>query len=105
MLPQPFNRVRQHELLARHAAHEPAATDLAAHLQSSVHREQLPPERSERLSRKEIAKHHAIPLEQLPSPALRPFVAADLNGERRELRPSATVRIRRFSAGTPLPPR
>ena len=63
-LAQPFDRVGERELLARHARHEAAAADFAARFEAAVHAGQLAPWRGVRFAGEQPAEHDAVALEQ-----------------------------------------
>ena len=88
-LPQPFDRVRKRELLARHARHEPAAADLTARLETPVDARELAPGRGVRLAGEQPPEHHAVAAEQRPRLELDRLVARHALAACRDGRPPA----------------
>ena len=88
-LAQPFDGVRQRELLARHAGHEPAAADLAARLEPPVDARELAPRRGVGLAGEQPPEHDAVAAQQRPRLELDRLVARHAVAAGRDRRPPA----------------
>src|SRR5882762_8303409 len=82
------HRLRQRELLARESLRESTSPELTPRLQPAIDLQQLPPGRTPRLARQQVAEDDAIPAQVLPRQLLQPFRFPLLRLVRSEQRPA-----------------
>src|SRR2546426_7833643 len=82
--PKQSDRLGKRVLLAREAADEAAATNLATRLESTIHAQQVAPRRQQALARDDPAEHDAVAPQQLPRDRLHHLLLRQRRGRSHE---------------------